>query len=122
MWGRRERDEERGLVWKTRFSQTFCTTFVPLPGNGATGVLLRLILAFKEVNSISFMIQSTQVLYLYTTFPPLRQNYLFIQISNSRKVPGCQENHPATTCIFSLRAQKKTEIGYHTSYAEAEFS
>lgn len=42
------------LVWKTTDSQTFCTTFVPLTGNAATGVLLRLILISKEVNSIGF--------------------------------------------------------------------
>lgn len=35
------------LVWKTTDSQTFCTTFVPLPGNAATSVLLRLILTSK---------------------------------------------------------------------------
>lgn len=44
------------LVWKTTGSPTFCTTFVPLPGSGATSVLLRLILISKEVNSIGFMI------------------------------------------------------------------
>jgi len=43
-------------AWSGTDSQTFCTTSVPLPGNGATGVLLRLILIFKEVNSIGFMI------------------------------------------------------------------
>lgn len=62
------------------------------------------------------------VLYLCNTFPPLRQKYFFIRISNGRKVPRCQENLPVTTCIFSLRAQKKTEIGKNTSYAKTEFS
>lgn len=47
---------------------------------------------------------------------------LFIQVSTTRKAPGYQENHLTTTCIFSLRAQKKTEIGSNTSYTKTEFS
>lgn len=101
------------LAWKITDSHTFCTTFVPLANNRATSVLLRLILVSKEVNSTGFMIQSIPVLHLCNTFPPLKQKYLFIQITNGSKASGCQENHPATIRTFAFRAQKKTKIGKH---------
>lgn len=68
------------------------------------------------------MIYSTKILYLCSTFRPLKQKYLFIQISNGRRVPRCQESHPVTTYIFSLKAQKKTQIGNNTSHAKPDFS
>lgn len=36
-------------------------------------------------------------------------------------MPGCQESHPVTTYIFSLKVQKKTQIGNNTSHANLAF-